>query len=616
MKKNILIILSLATLFLVNCSDVLDRPRLVVATDETFWESETKLRLYVNGFYTNYFVGYNSGWSVDYAPLRGYELSDNFTQNGRLWSYATQSPTTTGGTGESVGWLQSYGGAGYNFGWVRKVNILIDKLDNVMKGKYLSNDEYAHWMAAARFFRGFEYWKLVHSFGNIQYYDAPVPDTDMDLLYKDRDDRTFVMDKVYDDLVFALENMRYSDGAMNLNRYIAAGFISRFMLFEGTWQKYHLNNTEKAKKYLELAVKAASIVMQSGNYAFTSDFRSLFGSFNLSGNKEVLMYRHYEAGFVTHHIASYSNTTETQPYAPNLDLAKSFICSDGNPWKLSSMADANKFDIASFVKTRDSRFEATFSSKAERASSSLLYAQKFIDRKGPTQYPGPYSPEYGSNTNTNDAPIIRLAEVVLNWIEAKAELATMGGAAVTQADIDASVNAIRNRPLDAVAIGKGIQKTQPLLLSSLPNDPDRDTDVPPLLWEIRRERRMEFVFEFSRLMDIRRWKKLHYLDFSKPEYADKRYGPWVNMPVEVPEWMVTGRNGINRVVKEDGTIVVYQYGVNEQNMVGYFFPPNFDNRLVTPADKHYLAPIGINTIAQYKERGYTLTQTPGWNSTN
>ena len=615
MKKNILILLSLATLVAVSCNDFLDRPRLVVATDETFWESETKLRLFGNGFYTNYFNGYNSSWGTDYAPLRGYSVSDDITQNGRMWSYATQSPSSTGGTGEGQGWLSNYGGSNYTFGWVRKVNILIDKLENEMKGKNLTSDEYAHWMAVARFFRGFEYWRLVHSFGDIQYYDAPVPDNDRDLLYKDRDDRTMVTDKVYDDLVFALDNMRYNDGVMYLNRYIAAAHISRFMLFEGTWQKYHFNNTEKAKKYLELAVRAAGVVMQSGNYAFTSDFRSLFGSFNLSANKEVLMYRHYEAGFVTHHIASYSNLYEQQPNGPNLDLAKSFICTDGQPWKLSSVADVDKFDIASFVKTRDPRFEATFHDATQRESSSLLYACKFIDRKGPTSYPGPYSAEYGSMTNTNDAPIIRLGEVVLNWIEAKAELATMGGASVTQADIDASINAIRSRPLDDVATNKGIQKTQPLQLSSLPDDPDRDADVPPLLWEIRRERRMEFVFEFSRLMDIRRWKKLHYLDYARPEYEDKKYGPWINMPVEVPQWMVPDRSGIARVVKADGTIVVYQYGVNEADMVGYFFPPNYADRLVTPEDKHYLAPIGTSTISQYDDQGYYLSQTPGWNRT-
>jgi len=377
-----------------------------------------------------------------------------------------------------------------------------------------------------------------------------------------------------------------------------------------------LNNTEKAKKYLELAVTAANLVMNSGNYAFTSDFRSLFGSFNLAGNREVIMYRHYEAGLVTHHIASYSNTTENQPYGPNLDLAKSFICTDGQPWRLSSVSGADKFDISSFMQSRDPRFEATFSYRAERASASLLYASKFIDRKGPTFYGQAYPPEYGSMTNTNDAPIIRLAEVVLNWLEAKAELATMGGPAVTQADVDASINAIRSRPLDDVAISKGIQKTQPLILASLPDDPDRDSDVSPLLWEIRRERRMEFVFEFARLMDIRRWKKLHYLDFTRPEYADKRYGPWVNMPTEVPEWMVSGQSGARRVVKEDGTIVTYQFGVNEADMVGYYFPPLYNNRLVRLEDKHYMAPLGTSTLFQYTDRGYFLTQTPGWNREN
>src|SRR5690606_35135640 len=97
---------------------------------------------------------------------------------------------------------------------------------------------------------------------------------------------------------------------------------------------------------------------------------------------------------------------------------------------------------------------------------------------------------YTINFNTTDAPIIRLSEVVLNWVEAKAVLAEFyGGAAVLQADIDQSINAIRNRPLAAAAIAKGVQKTAVLSLGALPVDPDRDVDVSPLIWEIRRERR-------------------------------------------------------------------------------------------------------------------------------
>ena len=109
--------------------------------------------------------------------------------------------------------------------------------------------------------------------------------------------------------------------------------------------------------------------------------------------------------------------------------------------------------------------------------------------------------------------------MVLNWIEAKQILAeNYGGAAVSQGDLDKSINAIRSRPLDAEAAAKGVKQTAPLMLGALPNDPLKDADVSPLMWEIRRERRMEFVFEYARIQDIRRWKKLTYLNFEKDSY--------------------------------------------------------------------------------------------------
>jgi hypothetical protein len=381
------------------------------------------------------------------------------------------------------------------------------------------------------------------------------------------------------------------------------------MLFEGTWQKYHLNNTEKAQKYLQMAVDAANIVMASGKYSFTSDFRSLFGSFDLANNKEVILYRHYDATVgVTHHIASYANTTESQPQAANLDLAKSFICADGQVYQSSTLPNAAKLDFTSMIATRDPRFEATFWDKPMKEAATLLLSDKFIDRIGPTYYGRTYPAEYGSNTNTNDAPVMRLGEVVLNWIEAKAELATMGGPAVTQADIDASINAIRTRPLDAAAIAKGIQKTAPMSLASLPNDPDRDADVPALIWEIRRERRMEFVFEHSRLLDIKRWKKLNYMDVTTN--PDLHLGLWIDFPVEYAEWLVPSKVNKLKVQKADGTVVTYT-GTNGADMVGYYIPENISARDAF-TDRVYLAPVGMTQIAEYADKGYTLTQTPGW----
>src|SRR5690606_8688284 len=122
-------------------------------------------------------------------------------------------------------------------------------------------------------------------FGDVPYYDHVLSDVEFELLYKDRDSRTLVMDKVYEDFQYVLENMRLSDGdAQYLNRYIAAGFISRFMLFEGTWQKYHLGDNTHASKFLELAVEAGDLVIESGKWSFGSAFRTLFGSESLAGH--------------------------------------------------------------------------------------------------------------------------------------------------------------------------------------------------------------------------------------------------------------------------------------------------------------------------------------------
>jgi starch-binding outer membrane protein, SusD/RagB family len=608
MKKYTLILLTVA-LALGSCEDFLDRPPLTQMNDETLWVSENNVRLYANGFYPNYFVGYNTSFGLDYVPLRGYNFSDDFASAGKQANFESQAPPTRSSLSETAAWLGTYNGPTWNFVWVRKSNLLLERIET-MRESYLEEEAYLHWSAVARFFRGYEYGRLVSVFGDVPYYDHVLTETESDALYKDRDDRTVVMDKVYEDFEFVLDNMRLSDGnSQYLNRYIAAGFISRFMLFEGTWQKYHLGNTEKAKQYLDQAVRAADLVMESGKWSFGSNFRALFGSENLAGNPEVLMYRQYDAGVgVTHSIASYSNITESQGSAANLDLVRSFIAADGQPYQLSSVPDADKLDIGTLQVTRDSRFEATFWDEPRSQSATLLYADKFIDRAGPTFAGGTYPPQYGSSTNTNDAPVMRLAEVVLNWIEAKGELESMGGTAVTQNDLDASVNAIRGRPLDAVAISKGVQQTAPLLIGAVPDDPDRDPTVSPLLWEIRRERRMEFIFEASRLLDIKRWKKIEYMDANVN--PDIILGPWVDFPAEFPAFLVASKVGILKVEKEDGTVVTYD-GTNASDMVGFYRPDNASNR--DPfSDRVYLAPVGSNEVSQYEEKGYTLTQTTGW----
>ena len=117
---------------------------------------------------------------------------------------------------------------------------------------------------------------------------------------------------------------------------------------------------------------------------------------------------------------------------PNLDLIKAFICTDGKDWQTSSLENVDDFTLSNLIKTRDSRFEASFIPR-----SGLSYIESG----------GSPAAEFQSEKNVTGYPVLRYAEVLLNWIEAKAELATLGGAEVSQSDIDISINLIRKRPV-------------------------------------------------------------------------------------------------------------------------------------------------------------------------
>ncbi|MGJ1264128.1 RagB/SusD family nutrient uptake outer membrane protein [Sphingobacterium spiritivorum] len=610
-SKKIIYTMLATTVGLASCNkDVLDRPEKTKVIDKDFWRNQGDVKLYANDFYTNYFVGYNSGFGTAYAPMTGYTMADDFTSEGTQTGFEATVPATRGSTSEVPAILsQQYGGGpNWNFAWVRKANVMINRLDNQAKAN-LSQEEYNHWMAVARFFRGFEYSRLTSVFGDVPYYDAPVDPTDQASMYKERTPRGEVMDRVYDDFKYVMANMRLDDGAQYVNRYAAAALISNMMLFEGSWQHYHGLDATRSKKYLELAVEAAQFVMDSGKWRFNNDFKSLFASDNLATNTEVIFYRSYDDVLkVTHAVSSYSNGTEGQPRGANLDLLKAFICTDGQIWQNSTVANAKDFTLKNLAKTRDPRFEATFMDTVNTASSTMAYAHKFAGRDALTYIGKTYPAKWGSNTNVSDAPIVRLGEVVLNWIEAKQILAEkFGGPAVTQADLDKSINAIRNRPLDTEATNKGVKKTAPLTLANLPNDPTRDGDVSQLMWEIRRERRMEFVYEYARINDIRRWKKLNYMNFVKEDYS---LGPWVNVKKDLPNRLTATYKNVLKVKNANGQIITYD-GTNADALVGYYVVARFANR-VAFTDRAYLAPVGLNQIQQYTELGYTLAQTPGW----
>lgn len=592
--KYIPFILSLL-LFFASCADFLDRPPLTtVNDDEKTWSNEDMIRIYVNKFYPVFFTGYTG----NNAPLVN-EFNDDVVNEGNQANFTRAVPNSNI----------------WNMNWIRSINIMLNRLETITKNK-ISEESFNHWVGIGRFFRAMEYSDIATYFGDVPYYDHVIDDTDIDDLYKARTPRNEVMDAVYEDLKFALNNVRLNDGNQNVNRYVVAGFTSRIALQEGTWQKYYYKNNDRAKKFLDLAVEASDIVMKSAKYAIDSDFRSLFTSIDLSGNKECILYRHYDPAVgVTHSIASYSNPTVSIIFGATTDLIKSFICTDGNVWQKSTIADAYKFNVSNLVKTRDSRFEATFYDKPNSNSrGSYLFPVKFFPRDVvKIVEAGEGTPtEYSLSNNPTDYPVLRYAEILLNWIEAKAELETIGGDAVTQVEIDNSVNKIRSRPLAKEAESKEVKKTAPLQLANLPDDPSKDADVSALIWEIRRERRMEFAFERFRYADLERWHKLEYMDSDMN--TDLLSGTWVDFPNELSNKLTNENKGKIAIITMDGKEIVFD-GNNKNQMKGFFKHPNTKGRLpflnqvnVNP----YLAPVGKTQIDDYASKGYELKQTEGW----
>lgn len=605
-KISILTGLGLLTLCAIGCSDILDRPSLTTAEDASFWTSAEKVNIYVNDVYPEYFIGYGKGWSVGGAAGT-FSFSDDIVVKGTQGGFGRTVPNETG----------------WSFTHVRKANILIDRLEGMKEKKLISDPDYKHYSGIGHFFRGWEFASLTRTYGDVPYFDHVVQSNETDELFKDRQPRDEVFDHVLEDFDYALANVKLSDGGKTrLNRYSVATIISRLVMFEASWQKYYYHNDARAKKLFEYAAAAAEVVMNSGKYKFDTDYRTLFGCEGNIKGSEVLLQRLYNPALsVTHCRASYCNMEEGFTWGANLDFVKSVLCNDGKVWQNSAAGNTGKFDMPNLLVTRDPRFEATFYHKpTPKNLASNLYCVKFIPRSGldylSKEGTSPIE-KWKSLNNTNSYPVLRYAETVLNYIECKAEIETLGGPAVTQDDLDRSINAIRKRPLANEAEAMGVKQTAPLLLGSLPDDPARDPSVPPMLWEIRRERRIEFFNEYiTRIDDLKRWHKLEYMDTDTRE--DLLRGIWVNvaeeMPKELQDKAGSGNVGKLRVQKENGDFVTYD-GKNGKELQGYFYPEKNQPRLPyldLPNINLYLSPMGFNTMNFYKERGYTLTQTEGW----
>lgn len=578
MKKSFIYIL--ATICMVSCD--LDRFPLDSMSPESFFSNEEELQAFSNGFYT---------------MLPGTSLytdnADTYTQN--------QLP-------QEISGLRTIPASGGGWTWtdLRDINTLLEYSVNCT-----DTDVRNEYNAVARFFRAYFYFDKIRRFGDVPWYDKQL-DSDSPDLYKPRDSREFVMQKMIEDIDFAIDNLSSVKELYRVSKWSALALKSRFCLFEGTFRKYHGIQLEGHdwRWYLEQAADAAQTLMDKSGYSlYTADgananYMNLFASENAIP-EEVILARDYNQALGVFHNSNYFSIGQTngQP-GMTRKLVASYLMRDGS--RFTDIPGWETMQFAQECKDRDPRLAQsirtpgykrigeTTTSLPDFSGSVTGYQQiKYVTGTACDSY----------NISYNDLIIFRLGEIYLNYAEAKAELGTL-----TQDDLDRSVNRLRDRVgMPHMNLSEANANPDPYLMSEETGYPGVQGQNQGVILEIRRERTIELAQEGFRYYDIIRWKEGQA--FNKQFYGMYFPGPGEydldgDGTMDLYLWSGTKGDSEASVSLEISGAIFLSEGDH-----GYVTPhPDKQEKWVEERDYYYPIPIDDRSLT-----GGVLTQNPGWN---
>lgn len=477
MKRYINITMALVSLMMVvSCSDFLHRLPTTSITYEGYFNSEEELKLYANGF--------NS-----YIPGASVMTSDLDSDNIETGSYDAFLAGVR---------VVPASGGGWDWTWLRNFNILLANYQKADCDEQTKN----YYAALARFYRAWFYFEKIKLFGDVPWYDKPL-ETSSPELYKKRDSRVFVGEKILEDLDFAISHLKSDKDQTGISKWTALALKSRFCLYEGTYLKYHteLGYTEHAEMYLRECEEASMDLMENGGYKIyytgaATDYRDIFTS--EKPNSEVILAKIYNKGLSLVHSANYVflAVSGASQEGFNKQFMDSYLMRDGSFF--SSQPDYERMSFVQECTNRDLRLYQTVRTPGYTRIGGTTKLLPDFD-KAATGYhmikwvTGTADDAY--NGSVNAASVFRYSEVLLNYAEAKAELGEFD-----QAVADLTVNQTRKRGgLPALKVVD--LKVDPAQQKLYPGISD------PAILEVRRERRVELVMEGLRWNDLMRWKR-------------------------------------------------------------------------------------------------------------
>ncbi len=481
----------MAVVFTACNDEFLDRVPETSIGKENFFNTEEDLKIYINGLYNFPGVGiFIEDRATDNAATTG---------NMEIKTMMTTSPSSSTIL------------SGWDWNQLRSINFFLENFQRAA----LSDEVLNHNKGVARLFRANFYMDKVKRYSDVPWYDQVIGSGDEEALLKKQDSREIVVDKLFEDYQFAAENVYQVQPSGAVDQWTVKAFMARAALYEGTFRKYHteLGLEATANEYLTMARDMAKDIMDNGGYMLndngnpTADYGSLFNSTDLGVNQEIILARVFEhevlnSGWWEYMFGNYE-------VCPTKDLLQTYLMADGSYY--SSQAGHETFEIVQEFANRDPRLNQTYAYPGYNLIFTSTYSQgggSYVQQLG-KNFSGYHQIKGFMNTldlsarESIDIPVIRYAEMLLIYAEAKAELGEL-----TQADLDITVNLIRDRagmpPLNMSVVADPVQQARyPQVTSAV-------------LLEIRRERRIEMALEGFRFDDLMRWNAGELLE-NEPE---------------------------------------------------------------------------------------------------
>ncbi len=331
--KNILIII--AAVFALSSCTFDEQPKSTVSSD-TLFETEAGIDLYVYSFYDMLPKGGGIYQADDNSDIVARNGVDNFLREGDAY------------TPESIGkWSWSN---------LRNINYFIEKVnESSIEGK----DAY---LGIARFFRAYFYFDMVKKYGDVPWIDKTIAIDNEEMLYAGRDKRDFVMEKVLEDLDFAIANIKLTSDASctRITKDVALAYKTRICLYEASIRKYHTKYglEATANDWYNKVVDAASQIDGFSLHQGENAYRNLFIS-KAPIASEMMLVVAYDKDLGVVHSANRKYISPTFANRPSLSrhFVHTYLNADGTSF--TSNPNYYETEFQDEVKYRDPRLGQT-----------------------------------------------------------------------------------------------------------------------------------------------------------------------------------------------------------------------------------------------------------------